>query len=175
MQRGAPGHQDRPAFARHAFSLRLRTVCCARGRVHRVGHGVRPKLGAPTATSFCGCRGPYEEWIGRRCGMSAESLQRARAGDRDAFTALVGPYRSELHVHCYRMLGSLQDAEDALQETLLAAWLGLEGFEGRSSVRTWLYRIATNRCLNVLRSSGRRPVAAAPLPIAPPEPTRMGE
>ena len=107
--------------------------------------------------------------------MSAELLERARAGDRDAFAALVEPHRAELQVHCYRMLGSLQDAEDALQETLLSAWLGLDGFEGRSSVRTWLYRIATNRCLNVLRSSGRRPVAAAPLPIAPPEPTRMGE
>ena len=107
--------------------------------------------------------------------MSAELLERARAGDRDAFAALVEPHRAELQVHCYRMLGSLQDAEDALQETLLSAWLGLDGFEGRSSVRTWLYRIATNRCLNVLRSSGRRPVTAAPLPIAPPEPTRMGE
>ena len=107
--------------------------------------------------------------------MSAELLERARAGDRDAFAALVEPHRGELQVHCYRMLGSLQDAEDALQETLLSAWLGLDGFEGRSSVRTWLYRIATNRCLNVLRSAGRRPVTAAPLPIAPPEPTRMGE
>jgi RNA polymerase sigma-70 factor (TIGR02960 family) len=107
--------------------------------------------------------------------MSAELLQRARTGDRDAFAALVEPHRGELQVHCYRMLGSLQDAEDALQETLLSAWLGLEGFEGRSSVRTWLYRIATNRCLNQLRSSGRRPVAAAPLPVPAPEPTRLGE
>jgi RNA polymerase sigma-70 factor (ECF subfamily) len=107
--------------------------------------------------------------------MSAELLQRARAGDRDAFTDLVEPHRGELQVHCYRMLGSLQDAEDALQETLLAAWLGLDGFEGRSSVRTWLYRIATNRCLNLLRSSGRRPVTAAPLPVPAPEPTRLGE
>ncbi|HEY9411301.1 MAG TPA: sigma-70 family RNA polymerase sigma factor [Jiangellaceae bacterium] len=107
--------------------------------------------------------------------MSAELLQRARGGDRDAFTALVEPHRGELQVHCYRMLGSLQDAEDALQETLLAAWLGLDGFEGRSSVRTWLYRIATNRCLNLLRSSARRPVTAAPLPVPPPEPTRNGE
>ena len=107
--------------------------------------------------------------------MSAELLQRARAGDRDAFAALVESHRSELQVHCYRMLGSLQDAEDALQETLLAAWLGLDGFEGRSSVRTWLYRIATNRCLNLLRSTGRRPVAAAPLPVAAPEPSRLGE
>jgi RNA polymerase sigma-70 factor (ECF subfamily) len=107
--------------------------------------------------------------------MSAELLERARAGDRDAFTALVESHRHELQVHCYRMLGSLQDAEDALQETLLAAWLGLDGFEGRASIRTWLYRIATNRCLNLLRSSGRRPVTAAPLPIPPPEPTRLGE
>jgi RNA polymerase sigma-70 factor (TIGR02960 family) len=107
--------------------------------------------------------------------MSAELLQRARAGDRDAFAALVEPHRGELQVHCYRMLGSLQDAEDALQETLLAAWLGLDGFEQRSSVRTWLYRIATNRCLNLLRSASRRPVAAAPLPVTPPEPTRHGE
>jgi RNA polymerase sigma-70 factor (TIGR02960 family) len=107
--------------------------------------------------------------------MSPELLQRARSGDRDAFAALVEPYRAELQVHCYRMLGSLQDAEDALQETLLSAWLGLDGFEGRSSVRTWLYRIATNRCLNLLRSSARRPVAAAPLPVPPPEPTRLGE
>jgi RNA polymerase sigma-70 factor (TIGR02960 family) len=107
--------------------------------------------------------------------MPEELLQRARAGDRDAFTALVQSHRGELQVHCYRMLGSLQDAEDALQETLLAAWLGLAGFEGRSSVRTWLYRIATNRCLNLLRSSGRRPVTATPLPVPAPEPTRLGE
>ena len=107
--------------------------------------------------------------------MSAELLQRARTGDREAFAALVEPHRRELQVHCYRMLGSLQDAEDALQETLLAAWLGLDGFEGRSSVRTWLYRIATNRCLNLLRSSSRQPVTAAPLPITPPEPTSLGE
>jgi RNA polymerase sigma-70 factor (ECF subfamily) len=107
--------------------------------------------------------------------MSAELLERARAGDRDAFAALIEAHRGELQVHCYRMLGSLQDAEDALQETLLAAWVGLDGFEGRSSVRTWLYRIATNRCLNLLRSSGRRPITAAPLPVPAPEPTRLGE
>src|SRR5256885_17235385 len=100
--------------------------------------------------------------------MTADLLGRARAGDREAFAALVDPHRGELQVHCYRMLGSLQDAEDALQETLLSAWLGLEGFEGRSSIRTWLYRIATNRCLNLLRSSSRRPVAAeAPGPPGP--------
>jgi len=101
-------------------------------------------------------------------------LARARAGDRGAFAALVEPHRRELQVHCYRMLGSLQDAEDAVQETLLAAWLGLDGFEGRSSVRTWLYRIATNRCLNLLRSSARRPAAAA-LPVPAPDPTGLGE
>ncbi|MGC7094527.1 sigma-70 family RNA polymerase sigma factor [Amycolatopsis lurida] len=103
-----------------------------------------------------------------------ELLQRARAGDRDAFGALTEPHRGELRAHCYRMLGSLQDAEDALQETLLAAWLGLDGFEGRSSVRTWLYRIATNRCLNLLRSASRQPVTA-PAPVPLPEPSRLGE
>jgi RNA polymerase sigma-70 factor (TIGR02960 family) len=107
--------------------------------------------------------------------MTSGLLERARAGDRDAFAELVEPHRTELQAHCYRMLGSLQDAEDLLQETLLAAWLGLEGFEGRSSVRTWLFRIATNRCLNQLRSAKRRPAPVAPLPVAPPEPTRMGE
>src|SRR6185369_4790222 len=79
------------------------------------------------------------------------------------------PHRGELHVHCYRMLGSVQDAEDAVQDTLLSAWVGLAGFEERSSIRTWLYRIATNRCLNALRTSTRRPVTPAP------EPSRMGE
>ncbi|MDT3439513.1 MULTISPECIES: sigma-70 family RNA polymerase sigma factor [unclassified Pseudofrankia] len=112
--------------------------------------------------------------------MSAELLQRARDGDRDAFADLVEPYRGELAVHCYRMLGSLQDAQDAVQETMLSAWLGLAGFEGRSSVRTWLHRIATNRCLNLLRSSTRRPTTASPLPAPPlpapsPEPTHLGE
>src|SRR6266567_6045207 len=107
--------------------------------------------------------------------MSAELLQRARGGDRDAFTALIEPHRRELQVHCYRMLGSLQDAEDALQEALLAAWVGLDGFEGRASVRTWLYRIATNRCLNVLRASSRRPVTANPLDVPPPKPSSLGE
>src|SRR2546430_10352282 len=107
--------------------------------------------------------------------MSAELLQRAQAGDRDAFAALVEPYRAELQLHCYRMLGSLQDAEDALQDALLSAWVGVGGFEGRSSVRTWLYRIVTNRCLNMLRTSVRRPVAVAPLSVPPPEPYRLGE
>src|SRR3954447_3622573 len=101
-------------------------------------------------------------------------LARARAGDQDAFAELTDPYRRELQLHCYRIVGSVQDAEDLLQETLLAAWRGLEGFEGRSSVRAWLYRIATNRCLNALRDSGRRPQEVAPM-AEPPEPTRRTE
>ena len=108
--------------------------------------------------------------------MTAALITRARAGDGEAFRELVEPHRRELHVHCYRMLGSLQDAEDALQDTLLAAWQGLAGFEGRASIRTWLYRIATNRCLNALRSASRRPARAWDNPnVEPPEPTRLGE
>jgi RNA polymerase sigma-70 factor (TIGR02960 family) len=97
-------------------------------------------------------------------------LDQARGGDHRAFERLVGPHRVELQVHCYRMLGSVQDAEDAVQESLLAAWLALPGFEGRSSVRTWLYRITTNRCLNRIRSKRAEPVPAADVP-----PTRLGE
>src|ERR1700756_3550648 len=88
--------------------------------------------------------------------VAADLISRARAGDGDAFRKLTEPHRRELQMHCYRMLGSLQDAEDALQDTLLAAWQGFEGFEGRASLRTWLYRIATNRCLNIRRSASRR-------------------
>jgi RNA polymerase sigma-70 factor (TIGR02960 family) len=106
--------------------------------------------------------------------VNERTLSRARAGDEDAFRELTDPYRRELQLHCYRILGSLQDAEDLLQETLLAAWRGLERFEGRASVRTWLYRIATNRCLNMLRDRGRRPQEAPPMP-EPPEPTRRTE
>jgi RNA polymerase sigma-70 factor (TIGR02960 family) len=103
-------------------------------------------------------------------------MDRARVGDEQAFGELVGPYRRELQAHCYRILGSTLDAEDALQETLLAAWQGLAGFEGRSSLRVWLYQIATRRCLNALRASSRRPPADWPPPgVVPPEPTRLGE
>jgi RNA polymerase sigma-70 factor (TIGR02960 family) len=87
-------------------------------------------------------------------------LARAQAGDNDAFRELTDPYRRELHVHCYRILGSFQDAEDLLQETLVSAWQALERFDGRS-FRAWLYRIATNRCLNYLRDGSRRPKAAS--------------
>ena len=87
--------------------------------------------------------------------VTEATLERARGGDDGAFGELTDPYRSELQLHCYRILGSVQDAEDVLQETMLAAWRGLGQYEGRASLRTWLYRIATNRCLNALRASGR--------------------
>src|SRR5579862_2628181 len=102
----------------------------------------------------------------------AAVLTRARAGNEEAFRSLVEPYRRELQLHCYRILGSLQDSEDLLQETLLAAWRGLDKFEGRASMRSWLYRIATNRCLNARRDSGRRGLGPrAELP----GPTRLNE
>jgi len=108
--------------------------------------------------------------------MMADLMASARAGDGDAFRELIEPHRRELQVHCYRMLGSFQDAEDALQDTLLAAWQNFAGFEGRASLRTWLYRIATNRCLNARRSASRRPAKAWDVPgVEPPEPTRLGE
>ncbi|GIF68457.1 RNA polymerase sigma factor [Asanoa ishikariensis] len=91
------------------------------------------------------------------------------------FEDLVATHRRELLVHCYRLLGSVTDAEDVLQETLLAAWRGLDGFEGRASVRSWLYRIATNRCLNALRDRGRRIPAEPTPPFEPPEPSRRGD
>jgi RNA polymerase sigma-70 factor (TIGR02960 family) len=104
------------------------------------------------------------------------TLERARSGDDRAFGELTDPYRGELQLHCYRILGSVQDAEDVLQETLLAAWRGLRQYEGRASLRTWLYRIATNRCLNALRASGRRPRTEPSGPtFLTVEPTRRGE
>src|SRR5580704_18152300 len=90
--------------------------------------------------------------------VTADLLSRARAGDGEAFRELAGSHRRELQVHCYRMLGSFADAEDAVQETMLAAWQGIGGFaEERASLRTWLYKIATNRCLNARRAASRRP------------------
>jgi RNA polymerase sigma-70 factor (ECF subfamily) len=108
--------------------------------------------------------------------VTTDLLDRARAGDGEAFQELIEPYRRELQVHCYRMLGSLQDAEDILQETLVAAWQGLGAFEERASMRTWLYRIATNGCLNARRSASRRPAKEWDVAeYQPPEPTRLGE
>jgi RNA polymerase sigma-70 factor (ECF subfamily) len=107
---------------------------------------------------------------------TTDLLSRARAGDAGAFGALCEPHRRELQAHCYRMLGSLHDAEDVLQDSLLAAWRGIGGFEERASLRTWLYRIATNRCLNARRTISRRPARAWNVPgVEPPEPTRLGE
>jgi RNA polymerase sigma-70 factor (ECF subfamily) len=103
--------------------------------------------------------------------MATDLIDRAQAGDEEAFSQLVEPYQRELQVHCYRILGSAQDAEDAVQETLLTAWRSLGGFEQRSSLRTWLYRIATTRSLNALRSASRRPPAEWPNPAI----TRLGE
>ena len=109
-------------------------------------------------------------------GVTVDLIASARAGDGDAFRQLTEPLHRELQVHCYRMLGSFQDAEDVLQETLLAAWRGFSGFEGRASLRTWLYQIATNRCLNARRSASRRPAKEWDVPkVEPPEPTRLGE
>src|SRR3712207_2111015 len=96
---------------------------------------------------------------------TATLLDAARNGDEDAFARLVEPHRRELHAHCYRMLGSLHDAEDALQDALLRAWRGLPRFDGRSALGTWLYKIATNACLDAL---ARRPKRVLPIDYGPP-------
>ncbi|MGH3073452.1 MAG: sigma-70 family RNA polymerase sigma factor [Gaiellales bacterium] len=101
--------------------------------------------------------------VGRPSGEH-ELLDAARRGDESAYGKLVEPHRRELHAHCYRMLGSVSDAEDALQESLLRAWRGLPGFEGRSSLRSWLYRIATNTCLRMIE---RRPKRLLPADFGP--------
>jgi RNA polymerase sigma-70 factor (ECF subfamily) len=95
----------------------------------------------------------------------AELLAAARDGDEEAFRRIVEPHRSELHAHCYRMLGSLHDAEDALQNVRLRAWRGLPRFEGRSTTRAWLYKIATNVCLDAI---AKRPKRVLPIDYAPP-------
>ena len=96
--------------------------------------------------------------------VTADLIAGALAGDDDAFRELTEPHLRELQVHCYRMLGSFAGAEDALQDTLLAVWQDLGEFEGRASLRTWLYRIATNRCLDARRSHRWR--ARSPIPLA---------
>jgi RNA polymerase sigma-70 factor (TIGR02960 family) len=106
--------------------------------------------------------------------VTERTIARALAGDEDAFRELTDPYRRELQLHIYRIVGSTQDAEDLLQETLLAAWRGLDRFQGRASVRTWLHRIATNRSLDALRASRRRLEDLRRL-TGLPEPTRHGE
>jgi RNA polymerase sigma-70 factor (TIGR02960 family) len=106
--------------------------------------------------------------------VTEQAIARARGGDEDAFRELTDPYRRELQLHIYRIVGSAQDAEDLLQETLLAAWRGLDHFQGRASVRTWLHRIAANRSLDALRASRRRPEDLQRMTEVP-EPTRRAE
>jgi RNA polymerase sigma-70 factor (ECF subfamily) len=107
---------------------------------------------------------------------TSDLIARASAGDHNAFRELVEVHSHELQVHCYRILGSLQDAEDALQETLVSAWRNLGDFGQRSSLRTWLYQIATNRCLSMLRADSRRPRTAIPVPdLTLPEPTGVSD
>jgi RNA polymerase sigma-70 factor (TIGR02960 family) len=116
--------------------------------------------------------------LGSALGRSTEEeiIARARAGDQDAFAQLVVLFRRELEVHCYRILGSLQDAEDAVQDIVLAAWQRLDSFEGRSSIRPWLYRMATNRCLDMLRSRKRRIAGnEVPAPEVEDPTSRVGE
>src|SRR5262249_31068976 len=132
----------------------------------------RRENGRPSTTQFA----PRLVSLYRMEMVTADLISRARAGDGDAFRELIEPHRRELQVHCYRMLGSFQDAEDALQDPRLAAGQGLAGFEDRASLRPWLYRTAPTGCLNARRSASRRPAKEWDVPgVEPPEPTRLGE
>jgi RNA polymerase sigma factor (sigma-70 family) len=133
--------------------------CCssrARGRpLAQRGLGARRRGAGPLAAEGGGMS---------LAGAELELLEAARRGDEDAYARLIGPHRAQLHAHCYRMLASAPDAEDALQEALLGAWRGLPRFEGRSSLRSWLYTIATNACLKAIE---RRPKRVLPVDYAP--------
>src|SRR5690242_14583935 len=135
----------------------------------------RPIRGAGGVGTFRRAGRARQEEEMRGCMETSDLIARASAGDQNAFRELVEVHSHELKVHCYRILGSLQDAEDALQETLVSAWRNLGEFGQRSSLRTWLYKIATNRCLSMLRADSRRPRIAPPLPDATlPEPDAPG-
>src|SRR5262249_12307212 len=181
------GDRDRPAprarpvpaipssTSEVAFARIVRAVAdagaAAPGNWPPASRPVRPPGGAYTRWT---CRKVREEGDARVA--TADLIAKARAGDGDAFRELTEPYLRELQVHCYRMLGSFQDAEDALQNTLLTAWQSLAGFEGRASLRTWLYKIATNRCLDARRAAGRRPAREWDMSqFEPPVPTPRDE
>src|SRR5437667_2475321 len=129
-------------------------------------------VGVSTAVGVSAARWGREAEDG---GVQGELLSRARSGDDVAFEELVRPYHQELQAHCYRILGSATDAEDAFQESLTAAWKGLAGSEGRASLRPGLYRLATSRCLNMVRASRRSLVSATLMDTEPPEPSRLSE
>jgi RNA polymerase sigma-70 factor (TIGR02960 family) len=134
-----------------------------------IGGGSIPPAYVDTTASANGTppRHIWPQWHAES--VEQATLERARDGDEQAFRELTEPFRRELLAHCYRMLGSLVDAEDMMQETLLAAWRGLARFEGRSSLRSWLYRIATNTCLNTMRTATRRIPSEPTPPFQPPD------
>ena len=121
-----------------------------------------------TSTQLTGSPHVGRDACRKEAAVNSDVIARAKAGDENAFHDLVDRHRRELEVHCYRLLGSSQDAEEAVQDTFLAAWGAIGAFEERASVRTWLFRIATNRCLDALRASRRRPsVSVEPPPDVP--------
>src|SRR5258708_12945720 len=147
---------------------------------HSLSHRLRRERNGPVRRSFSSTAGVItSERRGGKSGCEdamvlVSAVAGAKAGDEQAFRELTDPYRSELLLHCYQILGSVADAEDMLQDTLLAAWRGLSTFEGRSSVRAWLHKIAVHGCLNALRDRSRRP-REVPLMAESPQPTRMAD